>query len=150
MEGRMLLAVLALAPTRAALANDPPVRVKRSDDRLAVGEHQRVHVRAERDGYLVVLRLSEEGQVRVLYPLDPGDDNRVRGGKAIEVRSRGDREAFVVTKGGTGTVLAARSDVPFDFTAFAAQHHGNAEALAPVGTRDAEAAFVVAVDAMTG
>jgi hypothetical protein len=150
MKALMLVAAaLSLAPARAALANDPPVRVKLSDDRVAVGDKERVRVRPDRDGYLVVLQLTEAGQVKVLFPVDPDDVNRVRGGKEVEIRSRGDREAFVATRAGTGTVLAARSDTPFNFAAFTTQHHWNAQALSPVGTKDGEAALVAVLDAMT-
>ena len=74
------MAALALA------ASDPPVRVRLSDDVYLSGDHARVNVKTAKDGYLLVLRVDTEGHVRVLFPVDPGTDSKVKGGKTIEVR----------------------------------------------------------------
>ncbi|MGH7591302.1 MAG: DUF4384 domain-containing protein, partial [Gemmatimonadales bacterium] len=82
-----------------------------------------VYVRTSQDGYLVVLQMDSDGEVRVLFPVDPDDDTKVEGGHKYEVRGRGDRDAFtVVARSGSGMVLAARADNPFDLSAFIA--HG--------------------------
>src|SRR2546429_1917163 len=90
----------ALAPANAASArvvsDDPPVKVWLNHDNYYRGDKARVNVRLDDDGYVVVLRADADGRVRVLFPLDPGDDAFVRGGETIEVRGRGDREAFYI------------------------------------------------------
>ena len=76
-------------------------------------------MRAEDDGYLVVLQADTEGHLRVLFPIDPTDDNFVRGGKKYEVEGRGGRDAFDVgDRAGRGTVYAAVSRAPFRFDEF--------------------------------
>jgi hypothetical protein len=147
---RFLTASL-LVPLAAFTASDNvPVRVKLSDDVYAIGEQARVNVKVAKDGYLVVLRVDGDGNVRVIYPVDPGANDAVKGGKEIEVRSRGGREAFMVSeKGGTGLVLAARSDTPFNFSQFMNGQHWNFDALVPKDANgDPEAAMVSLVDRM--
>ena len=123
----MLSALLLslLVPTVGASANtapattqdaDPAVKIWVSDTDVRLGDRVKTHVRTEYDGYLVVLHAEADGRVRVLFPLDPGDDNFIRGGKKYEVRGRGDRRSFQVYAGeGTGTVYAAFSRDPFAF-----------------------------------
>src|SRR5256885_11693471 len=118
----------ALAPANAASArvvsDDPPIKVWLNHDNYYRGDKARVNVRQDDDGYVVVLRADADGRVRVLFPLDPGDDAFVRGGETIEVRGRGDREAFYVDeREGSGVVLAARSATPFKFDAFVRGDH---------------------------
>ena len=71
------------------------------------GDRARVTVRVRDDGYVVVLHEDADGHVRVLFPVDPGDDNFLKGGQEYEIRGRGDREAFQVTR-----VEAARCTPP--------------------------------------
>src|SRR5579884_2029370 len=138
--GPMMLAVmLSLSlfgpgPAGSAAAvrsDDPPVKVWLSQDSyFRRGDRARVKVRLAEDGYLVVLRADARGRVRVLFPLDPGDDAFVRGGETIEVRGRGDREAFYVDeREGSGVVLAARSVAPFRFDEFVRGDHWDYGAL---------------------
>src|SRR5438128_12337687 len=108
----------AIAPANAASArvvsDDPPVKVWLNHDNYERGDKARVNVRLDDDGYVVVLRADADGRVRVLFPLDPGDDAFVRGGEAIEVRGRGDREAFYVDeREGSGVGPASRPATPF-------------------------------------
>src|SRR5258707_10932878 len=95
-------------PAVALRSDDPPVRVWLDPDAyVTTGDRMHVHLRAAADGYVIVLRADAQGRVRVLFPLDPTDDAFVRGGKTVEVKSRGDREAFSVDDAsGTGTVHA--------------------------------------------
>jgi hypothetical protein len=153
-----MLAVLALsllvpatAPAKPAVHDDPPIRLKLSDDVFDRGERARVRVKLAQDGYLVVLRADAEGRIRVLYPLNPEDQTTVRGGREFEVRSRGDREAFTVDdREGSGTVLAARSGTPFNFDEFARDAHWDYRALvAEKADEDGEATLVDLVDRMT-
>src|ERR1700756_2768113 len=93
-----------------------PVTVQLNHDQFTVGDHARVYVQSEQDGYLVVLHADADGRIRVLFPLDPTDDDFIRGGRRFEVRSRGDRDAFQIESGdGSGTVLAAVAKDPFNF-----------------------------------
>ncbi len=145
----------ALAPANAASArvvsDDPPIKVWLNHDNYYRGDKARVNVRLDDDGYVVVLRADADGRVRVLFPLDPGDDAFVRGGETIEVRGRGDREAFYVDeREGSGVVLAARSATPFKFDAFVRGDHWDYRVLdvRPSGD-DKEAALVDIAQRMT-
>ena len=100
----MLIPLLLLAsPAVPATAvspdaqKDPPVQVSFNDDgKYVYGDRARVYVRPAEDGYLVVLRSDDRGNIRVLSPLDPDDDQQVPGGKKYEAKGRGNREAFMV------------------------------------------------------
>jgi len=123
----LLLTSLSLAPAAAALAaqQEPPVKVslsKKGD--LQQGDRVRVHAHTESDGYLVIIHAEPDGRLRVLFPLDPYNDNFVRGQRDLEIRGRGDREAFrVFVNGGLGTVYAAFSRDPFQFGEFVRDDH---------------------------
>ena len=134
----------------AAAAQNAPIRVRLSENVYVSGDRARVNVKTDKDGYLVVLRVDAGGTVRVLYPVDPGNDAKVRGGKEIEVRSRGGREAFTVSeKVGAGLVFAARADTPFNFAPFMSGQHWDFDALVPADANgDPEAAMVSLVDRM--
>src|SRR3989442_1841427 len=112
--------------------DDPPVKVwLNHDNYFQRGDKARVNVKLADDGYLLVLRADAEGRVRVLFPLDPSNDNVVRGHETIEVRGRGDREAFFVDdREGSGLVLAARSTAPFKFDEFVRGDHWDYRVLA--------------------
>ncbi|MGH7533573.1 MAG: DUF4384 domain-containing protein [Gemmatimonadales bacterium] len=145
LSGIVALAVPAAGPR-------PPIRITLSNDTYAPGDHARVYVRTVQDGYLVVLQMDPDGRVRVLFPVDPDDDAKVQGGHKYEVRSRGDRDAFtVVATSGSGLVLAARADSPFDLSAFVA--HGRWDFRALAGSDSAgtapEERLLDAVDRMT-
>src|SRR5712692_7086524 len=83
----MLLPLLLLlappAPSPAAgtavRGDDPPVKVWLDQDNYRRGDKAHVNVRLAEDGYVVVLRADADRRVRVLFPLDPGDDTFVRG-----------------------------------------------------------------------
>ena len=145
----------ALAPANAASArvvsDDPPVKVWLNHDNYYRGDKARVNVRLDDDGYVVVLRADADGRVRVLFPLDPGDDAFVRGGETIEVRGRGDREAFYIDeREGSGLVLAARSATPFKFDPFVRGDHWDYRVLdVRQSGDDKEAALVDIVQRMT-
>jgi uncharacterized membrane protein YgcG len=121
------------APSAAVSAADPPIRIWiNNDGRFLRGDRARVHVRAEDDGYLLVLQADAEGHLRVLFPLDPTDDSFVRGGKKYEVEGRGGRDAFDVgDRAGRGTVYAAVSRAPFRFDEFVLSDHWDYRALEP-------------------
>src|SRR3989475_3935890 len=124
-------------------AADPPIKVWLSNDVLMRGDRARMHVKATQDGYLLVLRADADGHIRVLFPVDPGDSNFVRGGRKLEIRGRGGREAFTVDeREGSGTVLAARSTTPLKFDEFARGGHWDYRTLSPqAADRDAAPAL---------
>lgn len=127
----LLLTSLTLAPAGPAIASpsgpmaEPAIRVwlnKRAD--LRRGDRGRVYVHPDVDGYLLVLHVEPDGRIRVLFPLDPYDDNYVRGNRDYEIEGRGGREAFrVYEQEGTGTVFAAFSRDPFQFGDFVLDDH---------------------------
>jgi hypothetical protein len=117
-------------------SGDPPIRVS-LNSYYERGEHAKVRLRVAQDGYVVVLRVDADGRIRVLFPLDPGDDDFVRGGREFELRGRGGRETFFVDdRSGTGTVLAARSADPFRYDRFVRGDHWDYRALANARVQD--------------
>lgn len=104
----ILLALVAAAPA-VAQTGDPPLRLSLNEDgRYLPSAPVRVTVRAYEDGYLVVYHVDPTGRLRILFPLDPGHDNYVRGGRKYELRGRNGREAFRTTnRTGRGVVMAA-------------------------------------------
>src|SRR5260370_3424624 len=148
--GPMMLPLLLSLVVSAS--DDPPVKVwLNHDNYLQGGEKARVRVRVAEDGYVLVLRGEAEGGVRVVFPLDPSDDNFVRGHETIEVRGRGDREAFFVDdREGLGLVLVARSTTPFKFDEFVRGDHWDYRVLdARQAGDDKEAALLDMVQRMT-
>jgi hypothetical protein len=132
--------------------DDPPVKVwLNHDNYFQRGDKARVNVKLADDGYLLVLRSDAEGRVRVLFPLDPSNDDFVRGHETIEVRGRGDREAFFVDdREGSGLVLAARSTAPFKFDEFVRGDHWDYRVLdARQAGDNKEAALLDMVQRMT-
>jgi hypothetical protein len=114
----MLLGLLAIGTA----ANDPapPVRIwfDRDDASYMRGERIKVFLKTRDDRYIVVFHLDPDNRLRILFPLDPGDDNYVKGGKTYKVINRGGREGIVADVAGRGIVFAAASSGPFRFEAF--------------------------------
>jgi uncharacterized protein DUF4384 len=123
----------AAGPAPAARADDPAIQIWISNDRRFLpGDRAKVQVRTREDGYLAVFHVEPDGTLRVLFPIDPGDDNFVRGGHKYEIRGRGGREAFTVDDHrGRGTVYAAVSHDPFRFDQFVLGDHWDYRNLAP-------------------
>jgi len=136
-----------MAPSR-----DLPVHVWLNFHILRRAGPARVFLRASDDGYVVVLRADAAGKVSVLFPLDPGDDNFVRGGRTIEVRSRGDLAAFFVDeRGGAGTILAVWSADTLTFGEFAHGRRWDYRVLARNSVSDdPEAGLLAIVRRMVG
>jgi uncharacterized membrane protein YgcG len=151
------LAVAAPTPAPARVvslatsSDDPRIKVWLNHDDYRRGDKARVNVKLAEDGYLIVLRVDAEGRARVLFPLDPSDDAFIRGGETIEVRGRGDREAFYVDdRQGSGLVLAARATVPFKLDEFVRGDHWDYRVLdASKSGDDREAALLDIVQRMS-
>ncbi len=152
----LLLWLAGPAPTEAgtaAVRDDPPVQVwLNQDNAFRRGDRAQVRVRVAEDGYLIVLRADADGRIRVLFPLDPGGDHFVRGGEMREIHGRGAREAFVVDDGdGTGKVLAAWSQLPFQFADVVRGDHWDYRGfLFQPTSGDQEAALLDIIERMAG
>jgi hypothetical protein len=139
------------APSAAATAA-PQVQVwLNGGDEFVRGDKVRVYVKADADGYMLVLHAEPNGRIHVLFPLDPGDDNYVQAGKTYEVRGRGDRDAFTVYGSrGAGAVYAAFSQDPFQLGGFALNGHWDYRAQAFTAGDDAEADLTSLAQQMAG
>jgi hypothetical protein len=149
----LLLALPAVATPQAtpAASKDPPVRVWfNSDGDYEYGDRAKVYAKSAQDGYLIVLRSDAAGRVRVLFPLDPQDGQRITGGKKYELKGRGGREAFVADDTtGPGSVLAAVSESPFRVEQLTQNGHWDVQALSTARVReDPEAGLLELVDGM--
>jgi hypothetical protein len=121
----ILLSMIAAAPVGVpAHEPAPTIRITLNNEgQYLPGDRAKVQVITRDDGYLVVFRVSPEGKLRVLFPLDPTDDNYVKGGKRYLLLGRGGREGFTVDAGGTGVVFAAVSLDPWRFSAYVQNDH---------------------------
>jgi hypothetical protein len=144
--------LLALAISALLQSGDPPISVKVSDEVFMRGDRARVYVKTTEPGYLLVLRADAQGRVRVLFPHAPDDDAYIRGGKQVEIRGRGDRDAFTVDDAeGSGKILAAVASRPFNTAEYARGGHWDYWAFALVDTTavDTEALLLSIVDGMS-
>lgn len=140
----ILLSMIAAAAA-AAPANDPDptIRITLSNEgQYLPGDRAKVQVITRDDGYLVVFQVNPEGRLRVLFPLDPTDDNYVKGGKRYLLLGRGGREGFTVDAGGTGVVFAAVSLDPWRFTGYVQGDHWDYRALNTITYDDTETDLV--------
>ncbi|HET7025394.1 MAG TPA: DUF4384 domain-containing protein [Gemmatimonadales bacterium] len=88
------------------------------------GDRARVYVSAGTDAYVMVLRIDTDGRVRVLYPVEPWQDDFVRGGRTFEVLGRDEDNAFDVDDNpGVGYVFAIASADPIKFDQFVRGDH---------------------------
>ncbi|MEP7064630.1 MAG: DUF4384 domain-containing protein [Gemmatimonadota bacterium] len=142
--------VPAKAPTPAVTGAEPAIRVKLNHQSYNRGDRARVTVRLRDDGYVLVLHQDADGHVRVLFPVDPGDDNFLKAGEEYEIRGRGDRNAFQVTTAGSGTVYAAVSMDPYRLDDFVRNNHWEYGRLGDDSgsNRDAEASMTNLVEQM--
>ena len=131
---QMVTGLAASGQSAPPASADPAVRISiNSDGHFQRGDQAKLKVKVSEDGYLLVIRATTEGRVRILTPLDPGADNFVRSGKTYEVLGRGNRPAFTVDDPtGSGTILAAISPDPFRFTDFVRGDHWDYRVLGDV------------------
>ena len=149
----LLLASPVLIPSLHGDAgtDDPPVRVWfNSGGDYGFADRAKVYAKAAENGYLIVLRADAAGRIRVLFPIDPADDQQVAAGKKYELKGRGGREAFIADDtAGHGTVLAAVSSTPFRVDRFARDGHWDYRLLTnPQGGDDPETVLRTLVQRM--
>lgn len=144
------LAALPAAAQSSDLDASVPVRLTMSRLWYAPGDDGRVWVRLGSDAYLIVLQAEPDGHVRVVFPLDPSDNAYVHGDSTIEIRSRGNRDAFIVDdSSGTGTWYAAVSKKPYHFDAVTLSTHWDYGQIPHVlAVRDAEGDLTALVQRM--
>src|SRR2546428_2627697 len=112
----LLLAAPAESPAAATAvrSDDPPVKVWLDQENYRRGDKAHVNVKLGEDGYLVVLRADADRRVRVLFPLDPGDDAFVRGGRTIRLRRPRARHALSIREAvGSGVAAPPRPRATF-------------------------------------
>jgi len=107
------------------------VWTNRGDDAFASGQGARVFFRTEVDAYVTVLRVDTDGRVRVLFPLEPWEDNFARGGREYEVQGGYERDAFSIDDyPGVGYIFAVAAADPFVYDAFETGDHWDYRAIA--------------------
>src|SRR5919198_1434493 len=134
--GTMLstLRFLSLIPIAGSAAARQPATLEyrsrvevwtnRGDDPYFTGQAARVFFRADRDGYVTILRVDSDGRVRVLFPREPWEDNFARGGREYEVLDRSDRAAFLIDDyPGVGYIFAITTPDPFVYDAIESGDH---------------------------
>ncbi len=101
------------------------------------GDRAQVYIKADRDSYVTVLRIDTDGRVRVLFPIDPDDDNFARGGQAFEVLGRDGNGAFDVNDApGQGYVFAISSTDPFTYDGLVTSGHWDYRTIADGRVRE--------------
>src|SRR3989442_10589232 len=101
---------LAMRTEPTAEVSDPDIQVALSTGNTGL----QMSVR-QRAGYLVVLHVDPDGNIRVLYPVRPSLQQRSTGVRAFQVALTPSGPAQAIANSGPGTVLAARSEFPFHF-----------------------------------
>ncbi len=99
-----LAGTLGLLAQTAALAASPPTP-KAAPIRVWIADST-VFISLRDPGYLTVLQVDPVGRIRVLFPINPGDNAAASGGATFALA------APLGTEDGTGTILAARARRP--------------------------------------
>ncbi len=119
------------------------------DDVFRRGDRVRVQFRTDLDAYVTVFRVDTDGRVRVLFPLDPWDDNFARGGRRYEIETRSGNYTFRIDDyPGRGYVFAVASADPFNYSRFAMGDHWDYRAISNAGriTGDPYVAFAELIE----
>lgn len=143
--------VPAAAPTAPA-SDERPVHVWiDTPSPLFRGLPVRVYVQTATSGNLIVLHRRTDGRIEPLFPASPKAEAWVHAGE-YEIRSPGDRPAFVLAEpDGGGMILAALTSGPIWFDEFAHDASWKPDALvASWGGADAEGALTDIVQRMLG
>jgi hypothetical protein len=152
----MISLVLALlSPALAAspvIDGDDPVRILLDQEqRYQPGDRVLVQIETGQTGHLLVLQLSPEGRVRVLFPLSPGDDASVRGGRRYQVRDASSEQSFLTDRAGVGLIYAAISEAPYQLAAFSYENEWDQAVLAiDRATKNPETDLTALVQRMSG
>ena len=139
------------AVTAPAVLSDPPVRLWINKDRQFLpGDAVQVQVETGATGHLFVLRFDPDGQLRVMFPVRPGDDAFVNAGRRYEVRDAGQGQSFLASGNGPALVYAALSQDPLRFDGYVTE---NGEwdydrLFIPRDAEDPEAAMTALVQSM--
>ncbi len=144
----MLLPALAVA---LSLPAAQPVRLTLDPVAVAPGDRVRVFVDVVSAGHLLVLRVGADGRVAIVFPFDPAEGTFVEAG-SYEVRPPGDPAAFTALEPpGSGVVVAALAQVPFEFEEFVRAGRWNPAAFAAAGVHaDATGKLLDIVQRMLG
>jgi hypothetical protein len=96
----------------------PQVRVWLDDNSLRVGDIIRPYAVTEPGAYLTVVRVTTDGELRVLYPQQPRNQTRYRDGQFANDRLpiNGDAAWTVKEGSGNGFVFAIASYYKFDYS----------------------------------
>jgi hypothetical protein len=95
-----------------------PVRVTLDRVTVAPSEPVRVFVDVATPGHLLVLRAASDGRIEVVFPFDASEGTYVQAG-SYEIRPATRVTAFAATEPeGSGVVLAAVAQVPYEFHEF--------------------------------
>ncbi len=110
---------------RASSDDRPRINVwVNNEDAYQRGDRARVYFKSDRDAYVTVLRIDTDGRVRVLFPIDPWEDNWARAGRTFEVLGRDDDEAFRVDDyPGVGYIFAIASTDEFNYDEVVRNEH---------------------------
>lgn len=147
----ILLSMIAAAAGVPANGPEPTIRVTLNNDgQYLPGDRSKVQVITRDDGYLLVFQVNPDGRLRVLFPLDPTDDNYVKGGKRYLLLGRGGREGFTVDAPGSGVVFAAVSLDPWRFSGYVQNDHWDSRVLNTTTYDDTEPQLVALAQGMAG
>jgi uncharacterized protein DUF4384 len=94
------------------------------------GDEARVYFRSGDDAYVTIVRIDTDGLIRILFPVEPWEDNYARGGRTFEVLGRSQDRAFRIDdEAGVGYVFAIASPDPFAFDAITRGDHWDYRAI---------------------
>ena len=139
--GGMSIAVPAAAQESDRRTDAYPQIALRITDRDVFARRDPVEAafRADRDGYVTVLRIDTDGRVRVLFPADPADENFVAGGREVRVPNvygyDVDHVFAIDDYPGIGYIFAVVSLQPFDYRPYARNRHWDYERVGFAGRR---------------
>lgn len=83
------------------------------------GDRMRVGFSTSADAFVAVLHIDTDGRLEFLYPTNPLDDGRVRGGREYWLPERGYNRGLAVRgSSGIGYLYVVASPIPLDFSYF--------------------------------
>jgi hypothetical protein len=88
-------------------------KFKNNQKSFRIGDAIEFRARTTHDGYLTIVDLGTDGKVVVIYPSEPGQDNRIKAGQEF-VLPNGDVKFEAQLPSGRGIVRAFVTDKPLD------------------------------------